>query len=145
MTEREVLRLARANINAFSQGDQKKFANGLALNSVYDEVATQRKVTGRDAVVKASFAWRGAFPDAKGTITRAFAKGNQAVLEITWQGTHRGTLEGPGGAIPATGKKVNVRATQVITAARGRVKEVRHYFDMMTLVQQLGVAPGGKR
>jgi predicted ester cyclase len=62
------------------------------------------------------------------------------VFEVTWTGTHKGPLQTPKGAIPATGKKIDVRACIVHEIAGDKVKEERHYFDLMTLLQQIGVA-----
>jgi len=59
-------------------------------------------------------------------------------LEITWRGTHTGPLQTPGGALPPSGRKMEIRACQVVEVADGRVNAIRHYFDMATLLQQLG-------
>jgi predicted ester cyclase len=80
-----------------------------------------------------------AFPDARGTITNAFSSGDQVVPEVTWEGTQSGELESPQGPIPASNRRVVVRAIQVPTLDDGRIKENRHYFDMMGLLQQIGV------
>ena len=82
--------------------------------------------------------WRRAIPDAKGTMQNIFARGNRVVAEIPWEGTHTGPLEGPGGTIPATGKSIKVPASMVATTEGDKLKEVHHYFDLMTLLQQIG-------
>ena len=91
--------------------------------------------------MQAAQGWKTAFPDAQGTITKELASGDTAVLEITWDGTQTGPLDGPGGTIPATGKKVRLEAVQVVTVAGGKVTETRHYFDLLGMLQQLGVVP----
>jgi predicted ester cyclase len=40
--------------------------------------------------------------------------------------------------IPPTGKKIELRAIQVVDVANDRVRSVRQYFDMGTLLQQIG-------
>ncbi|MGH9385086.1 MAG: ester cyclase [Vicinamibacterales bacterium] len=106
---------------------------------VLDEVGTQRKIRGVGAVLDAYHGWANAFPDSKATINSAFANGSSVTLELTWRGTHTGPRPTPAGEIPATGKKFVVRACQVVEVTKDKVKATRHYFDMTTLLQQLGV------
>jgi len=132
----------RENIDAFNASDWGRVKATMTPDSVYEELGTQRRIQGADEVIKADQGWKQAFPDAKGTIRNIFASGNLVTAEVVWEGTHRGALAGPGGAIPATGKRVRVPAVLVATLQRDKIKETRHYFDMMTLLQQLGVTPG---
>jgi steroid delta-isomerase-like uncharacterized protein len=139
MTEQEMMHLARESIEAFNDGDMKRFKATLTPDSVYDEVATRRRVQGADKIAEALQGWKQAFPDAKGTITKAVAGDSTATVEITWEGTHTGPLTGPTGTIPASGKRQTTRAVEVFTFGDDKIKESHHYFDMMTLLQQLGV------
>jgi steroid delta-isomerase-like uncharacterized protein len=142
MAEPDVLQLAREGVEAFSAGDAQRFKAPLSADAVYYEPATQRRIEGPDRIVQDAFhGWRSAFPDAKGTITRALASGNTAVLEITWEGTQTGPLVGPAGTIPPSGKRVTVHAVQVVTAEGNKVKETNHYFDLLGMLQQIGAAP----
>lgn len=140
MVAHDSLSLARENVDAFNAGDFERFRAILAPNTVYQEFATQRRVEGADQVTQATQGWKQAFPDARGTVTNALGNGNTAVLEITWEGTQTGPLESPNGVIPPSGKRVRVAAAQVITIADGKIKETRHYFDLLGMLQQLGVA-----
>ena len=141
MADSDVVRVAREQVNAFSSGDWARMRGLLAADGVYDEPATGRHVQGADQIVQALEGWKQAFPDATGTITNALGSGNTAVLEITWEGTQTGPLAGPAGTIPASGKVAKVQAVQVLTVEDGKVKDTRHYFDMMGLLQQIGALP----
>ena len=141
MMEQDVITLLRENIEAFNAGDATRIGTTLADGAVYDERGTQRRVQGRDEIVQTVLGWREAFPDAQGTIQNIFASGDRAVAEILWQGTHSGDLMGPTGTISATGKRIQVPATMVVTTEGGKIKENHHYFDMMTLLQQIGAVP----
>jgi predicted ester cyclase len=77
-------------------------------------------------------------PDAKGTVTSALASGNTVALEIIWEGTHTGPLEGPTGTIPASGKRQVTPAAQILIFEGDKIKENHHYFDMMSLLKQIG-------
>jgi steroid delta-isomerase-like uncharacterized protein len=141
MAEQDAIKAVQANIAAFNAGDAQKMAATLADNTVYEEMATQRRLQGKEAAVKLALEWRQAFPDAKGTIQRITASGNTVTAEILWEGTHKGTLTSPAGAIPATGKRVQMRAVQVTTVEGGKLKQTNHYFDLMTMLQQIGATP----
>ena len=138
MAEQDVINLLRENIEAFNAGDRTRFGDTLTQDSVYTEHATQRRASGRDECINMVLGWRQAFPDAKGTIQNIFASGDKVVAEILWQGTHTGDLEGAAGTIPATGKRVQLPSTMVSNAEGGMLKDTHHYFDMMTLLKQLG-------
>ncbi len=77
-------------------------------------------------------------PDVKGTVGNAMSVGNTAVLEVSWTGTHTGPLQGPSGTIPATGKQQTTRSGWVFEFDGGKLKQSRHYFDMLSMMQQLG-------
>jgi len=48
---------------------------------------------------------------------------------------------GPSGTIPPTDKAWNVRGAQVITVEGGKIRELHQYFDLLTILQQIGAAP----
>ena len=82
-----------------------------------------------------------AMPDVKGKVTGALESGNEVVLEVTWQGTQTGPLEGPGGTIPASGKRQTTPAAWIFDFDGDKVKESRQYFDMVAFLQQIGAMP----
>ena len=82
----------------------------------------------------------GPTPDSKATFDNAVASGNTVLLELTWRGTHKGPLQTPKGSFAATGKQIEIRACAVVELVDGKAKVQRHYFDMATLLQQLGIA-----
>jgi ketosteroid isomerase-like protein len=66
------------------------------------------------------------------------------VIEILWEGTHQGPLQAAtGDTIAATGKAIKVPAVQIVKVSGDRITEIRHYFDLLTLMAQLGVVPVG--
>jgi steroid delta-isomerase-like uncharacterized protein len=141
MAEQDLIKIAQGMVEAFNAGDFEKSTAPMADNGVYNELGTQRRIAGRNDVMAALKGWKEAMPDVKGTVTNSFASGSKAVLEITWEGTHTGPLETPGGTIPASGKRQKTPSTWVFDFDGERVKESRHYFDMLTFLQQIGAAP----
>jgi len=138
MAEKSVADLAKEQVLAYNAKDWDRARAALAPEVVYEEVGTHRKLKGVDDVLTAWKGWATAIPDSRATFQSELVSGNTAVLEITWTGTHDGPLQTPNGEIPATGKKIELRAVQVVDVANDRVKSVRQYFDMGTLLQQIG-------
>ena len=141
LTAEEIVKIAREQVDAFNTGDWERLRAGLAADSRYDELGTQRKVEGPEKIVELFKGWKTAFPDAVGTVTSAVASGNKAALEVTWKGTHTGPLETAEGTIPASGKRQETPAAFFFTFEGGKIKESRHYFDSMTLLKQIGAQP----
>ena len=143
MSQQGVVEIAKAQIIAYNDKNWSAVTEALGPGAVYDEVGTQRKLTGHGQIIDAFKGWAAALPDSKATFDAAHVAGNTAILELTWRGTHRGPLQTPAGQIPATGKSIEIRACQIVEVKDGKVQAVRHYFDMATLLAQLGVSPVG--
>ena len=73
---------------------------------------------------------------------REIASGDTAVSELLWKGVHIGPLKTPTGANPASNKPIEVPACQFVQVERGKIKSISHYFDMLTLLTQIGAAKG---
>ena len=43
---------------------------------------------------------------------------------------------------PCDRREIEIRACQVIEVANDKVQAIRHYFDLMTMMQQLGALSG---
>ena len=80
-----------------------------------------------------------AFPDSKVETTNAFATEDQVVLEFTSRGTSIGPLYLPSGALPAAGRSFELRLCLVMQIKNGKIVRFRNYYDMLTLLEQLGL------
>ena len=140
-TADKMVQIAREQVDAFNSGDWEHVRAGLASDSRYDELGTQRKVDGPEKIMELFKGWKQAFPDAAGTVTGAFASGDTAALEVTWKGTHTGPLTTAEGTIPASGKRQETPAAIFYLFEGDKIKESRHYFDSMTLLKQIGAQP----
>ena len=130
---------AKASVIAYNEKDWDKVKETVTPTVVYDEVGTHRKVTGSNEVIEAWKGWAKAMPDSKATFEREVASGDTVTLELTWRGTHTGPLQTPNGEIAPTGRQIEVRGVQVVELADGKAQSIRHYFDMATLLGQLGI------
>jgi steroid delta-isomerase-like uncharacterized protein len=131
--------LARESIECFNSGDFDRFRSLLADDSYEEEHATQRRLEGADAQIDAARGWKEAFPDGRGTVERAYVDGNTVTLELTWEGTQSGAMRTPDGReLPPSNRRGTVKACQVLEIEDGKIRVTRHYFDLMTLLQQVG-------
>ncbi len=139
MPKQSLIGTAKAPTLAYNKKNWDAVRAAVGARFVYDEVGTQRKTQGADKLIEMWQAWARAIPDSKATFRNALVSGNTVVLEVTWRGTHTGPLQTPGGENPPTGNKIELRACQIVEVAAGKARAMRHYFDMATLMQQLGV------
>ena len=137
------IEVAKAAVESFNAGDLSGLGSAFTPDAVEEEFGTQRRLEGPGAVMAAAEVWKRAFPDAHGTVRSAMASGNTAILEITWEGTQTGDLISPQGTIPASGRQVSLPAVWVMEVEGDKGKAVRHYFDLMTLLAQIGAVPAG--
>lgn len=128
---------ARTYVDAFNSADWERFETILAPDAVYDEFGTGRRAEGRGQILELFKGWKQTMPDAVGTVTSTLESDNDVVLEVTWTGT----MTGPWGDVPATGKGQTTRAAMFLGFSGEAVSECRQYFDSLALLKQLGVMP----
>ncbi len=138
----DLTEIAREVVEAFNASDWERTRALMTPDYLYNEVGTQRSIQGPEEVVAALQGWKEAMPDVTGTVTNALASGNTVTLQVTWDGTHTGPLEGPMGTIPASGKRQVTPSAWILTFEGERIKESHHYFDMLSLLTQIGALPG---
>jgi steroid delta-isomerase-like uncharacterized protein len=140
MSDRTLVDAAKASVIAYNEKNWDAVRRTVTPGIVYDEVATNRRAEGIENVLTLWKGWAAALPDSNATFENAYASGDAVVLELTWRGQHTGVLRTVAGEIPPTGKRIELRACQIVGIADGRTRSVRHYFDMATLLAQLGIA-----
>ncbi len=133
----DTIEVAKASITAFNDRDWNKAKDILAADAVYDEKATHRRIQGAAEIIEAWQGWVKAF-DSNGVLVREFASGDTAMLELVWKGVHIGPLQTPTGTIPPSNKPVEMPACLVVQVEGSKVKSGSHYFDMLTLLTQIG-------
>jgi steroid delta-isomerase-like uncharacterized protein len=81
--------------------------------------------------------YRGAFPDVHFTINDQIAEGDKVATRWTATGTQKGALMG----IAPTNKHSTVTGTDLERYENGKVVEGWLSYDMLGMLQQLGVVP----
>lgn len=136
----DLIEAAKAPVIAYGEKDWDKAKATVTPNYTYDEVATHRRVEGIDQVLEIWKGWAKAFPDSKATFHDAHVSGNTVVLELSWKGTQTGPMITPDGEVPPTGKSLDMRAVQIQEIQGGKVASTRQYFDLATMMSQLGLS-----
>jgi predicted ester cyclase len=118
----------------------------------------QTKV-GPEGAKKAVAEIRAGLPDMRLTVDDMLAEGDRVLTRWTAVGTHTGPLAhfveqiygrdvstdpGPGGGpIPPTGKTAVVRGINLNRVEDGKITDLWDVYDLMGMLQQLGVIPAG--
>ncbi len=82
-----------------------------------------------------------AIPDLKHDVQDAFAAGNRVAVRLRLHGRHTGSLVGPAGAIPASGREVDFEALNIWRIENGKAAEHWVAFDQLGFLQQVGAMP----
>jgi steroid delta-isomerase-like uncharacterized protein len=137
MPNAKLIDIVKSQLASFANSDWASYRKTIVDDVVYEEEGTAREVTGADEYMKMLKEWKIAFPDAKAVIKEMIATGDAVVVEVEWQATHKGAF--PGGRIPASNRSVKVPAVLVARFDGERARSVHHYFDLVTLLRQIGV------
>lgn len=104
----------------------------------YELIATGEVYDGAEAVSRYYQATRTAFPDQRNEVIALHHSDDAIIAEFVLRGTHQGELQG----FPATGKEFSVQMVAVFMFEDDRITIERIYFDALTILRQLGLAPG---
>ena len=85
--------------------------------------------------------WLKGFPNGKMTVHHEVVSGPWIVQEVVMEGTNTGPLDGPGGKIQPTNRKLVSKGIQVLKIEDGKIAETRIYFDQLDQMAQLGLLP----
>ncbi len=81
------------------------------------------------------------FPDNRIELTNAFATEDQVTLEGAWCWNDTGPLPLPSGALPSMRRSGELRFCSIFQIRKGKIASHHGYYDMLTLMEQLGLAP----
>lgn len=109
----------------------------IAEDAVFHGLSQIGEVHGRDGVKGVMSIFRTAFPNFTTEIKKLLVEGDTVAAWHTHRGIHSGDFIG----IPATGRPIEVAGIELFRVKDGQIAEFWHLDDMLTLLQQLGVAP----
>ena len=102
----------------------------------YELVATGEVYDGEEEVWDYYREGRAAFPDQRNELIALHHSGDAVIIEFWLRGTHEGSFRG----LPATGRSFECRMTAFFLFEEDRLVCERVYFDIGTIMRQLGVA-----
>jgi predicted ester cyclase len=94
---------------------------------------------GLDGLGKWYDLWAEACPDRRVRYTNVVGEGDRLVGEGVFTGTQTGVLHLPSGDVPPTGRHVTATFAAAFRFADGKITSMRHYFDQVELMVQLGL------
>jgi predicted ester cyclase len=139
--EDEAAGLTRREVDRWNAHDREGWKAVYALEHFEALAPGDVRLLGAEGADTFWDTWNEAFPDNQLTAMSMHEDATWGVLEARFTGTHTGTLRGPAGEIPPTGKRVDVRFCDIQRMADGKIVDTHLYFDQMDLVTQLGLSP----
>lgn len=110
-----------------------RFADDIVLHSPAQAEPMRGRQTLKDFIGKL----HSAFPDLRVSIEDLVASGDRVVTRCTTTGTQDGEYFG----IPPTGNRVTMTEVQIYRVVNGRIVELWLVFNVLGVLQQLGVIP----
>lgn len=146
MTAQENIALSRSLLDLYNSHRSdpawlEKIVDHIAEDCEFIDVPTGRTLHGPEGYKEIALFFAEGFPDSTVELTNVFATEDQSVIEFTGRGTNTGPLHMPPGDIPPTGKYSEVRFCSVNRARSGKIVSIHQYFDVLTMLQQLGLVP----
>ena len=96
-------------------------------------VTSQGDLVGIEACKKYYMNFLTGFSNIEFTIPEVIGQGDRLVKHWNFKGTHTGDFFG----IPASGNKLNLSGTTLVTIRDGKIAKEHDFFDMMSMVGQL--------
>jgi steroid delta-isomerase-like uncharacterized protein len=114
--------------------DVPKLMATYADDAVHEDKTVNANLNGKKAVEDFAQSWIKAFPDLSFTLTSAIVAGNRGTAEWIVTGTQKGDMPG----MPASNKVMKIPGVSIFECTDGKIAHVVEYWDMATLMRQLG-------
>jgi steroid delta-isomerase-like uncharacterized protein len=132
--------LVQSMLAAVERGDAVGYAAHYALDGVYDDPVSPAPAQGREAIAAGAAALVRAFPDLQCTVRSVLADDDRIAAELMLAGTNDGPLANSEGGLPPTGRPASIEMFVLLErAADGLVTTSRGYYDVATVMAQLGL------
>jgi steroid delta-isomerase-like uncharacterized protein len=97
------------------------------------------QVNSREEFKKLQESFLASMPDQHISIEMLIAEGNK----VAGYATYSGTLTGPMGEFPPTGKSMEIKFISIFRIEEGRIAELLVEWDNLAMLRQLGLFPPG--
>jgi steroid delta-isomerase-like uncharacterized protein len=133
--EEENIELVRKVLEAWSRGDVEAFEELVTPDYAFYYPSGNPNPMSREETIELLMMFRTSFPDITWSMEQIFAVGDEVIFSFIQRGTHEGEFQG----IPATGNRVEGSGILITRIENGKVAEHREEFDMLGIMQQLGM------
>lgn len=136
----DALDLGRQHDDAFNSQDAD---TRMRIESPDIEVTMPGGMTmhGPDQVIEVVRVFWEALPDGQILYKNSISAGDTVVNEGSLTGTHTGPFRSPGGEVPPSGNKVDLRYASVKQFKGDKLVSEHLYFDQLEFMQQIGAMP----
>jgi len=125
----------KAAHDAFNRRDWERTAELTADDMSFVDHARGLSMAGRDEFLAWAQEWTGGMSDARVDDPQYLDAGTHSICRFTGTGTN----DGPLGPVNATGRRLAVDFCEIVEVADGRIVGGHMYYDMLTMLAQLGV------
>jgi len=130
----------RAWVDSINERSRESFLDFHAESTVlYDP--TLGSLKGRQALDKMWTGLFSMFPDYQIRRVRSFGQDDWVCLEVEESGTMKGPIHAGPKEIAPTGRSFKIPSSIICRVDEGRIGEVRIYYDVFGLMDQLGLGP----
>jgi steroid delta-isomerase-like uncharacterized protein len=136
-TEENKVFVRRVDEEVWNRGNLDFADKCFTADFIQHDPASPEEIRGPEGYKHNVATIRAAFPDLHFEIVDQIAEGDRVATRFVITGTQEGELAG----IPATGKRIEVAGTGVDYFSGGKIAESWEYYDVMGMMQQLGVIP----
>jgi len=125
--------IAKGWIAAWNSHDPAKWATYFTPDIYYEDVTFGEISHGSAEAGKFAAFFFSDVPDLKLELVEAHVDGNHGSIQWILTGTDKGVFK--------TGKKFKVRGVSIITLNNGKISRSLDYYDLATIMKQVGVLP----
>src|SRR5437588_12491905 len=123
-------------IAAWNSHDVEKLIPLFTPDLTYEDVAFAQTSHGPAELRKFIAAEFDSSPDLHVELVNSYIQGGHGVLQWIFSGTDKTMFK--------TGKKFSVRGVSVLELKNGKISHNQDYYDVATLMRQVGVLPAGQ-
>ena len=135
----EIAAIGRTIIDVYNAREFDRLDGVIAADAEYRNVATGEVFRGAEGMKQYQRNWATGFPESKIEVTKLVACGETVTIEYVGRGKQTGPLNTPQGTMPPTGREVELALCDVLTVQGGKITGGRTYYDVASLVRQLGM------
>ena len=134
----DIKRWADDLFRAWNSHDVNKMVSFLTDDGIYEDVALGIVKHGKKEIVEFTNSMLLDSPDVKFELKSVFGTGDWAGIEYVMSGTH---VHSSIPTMPATGKTFSVRIAGIFQLRNGKYSRHSDYYNLVTMLQQLGLMP----